>query len=258
MNKNITIKLSLGLLGAALSLTPNQALARIQNTPTEISVKSVFLPAHGYDDNDHIVMVITGELPHVCYTLGETKIEKQGHVIRVHQYAWLRTTGFCGSGDVDPDLTSPFESEISLGQLDTGNYKIEFLRDAEDRKTSIRNFNVSVAETADIDDFAYAAVSDIVSPKMMFDSEQIKVTLQGSFNLTCEHLADSIRVERQEDVFVIMPIIERDQSKPCVRQRTEFQHELDLGKLPAGKYLVHVRAMSGKAVNRVLDIYRKP
>ncbi len=257
MKKALSVTLGIGLLGAALCLAPNKARsATTQEEATEVNVSAVFLPQHGFDDNDHIVMVLTGELPHICYTLGETKIEKEGHVIRVHQYAWIRKTGFCGNGDLDPDLAANFETEVSLGQLETGKYEIQFHQD--ENKLGTRSFGIAVAETADIDDYAYAAVTDIISPKVIFDDEQVKVVIQGTLNSTCEHLQEPLRVEKQGDVFVVMPIIDRGKNQPCRRQRTEFHHELNLGVMHTGSYLVHVRAMNGKAVNRILGIYKKP
>ncbi|MBI3556266.1 MAG: hypothetical protein HY074_08380 [Deltaproteobacteria bacterium] len=255
MNKKVWIALSFGILSTALSFSSTKALA--QDAATEVNVSAVFVPAHGYDDNDHIVMVVKGELPHICYTLGETKIEKKGPTLRVHQYAWLRTTGICGNGDLDPDLTSPYETEVSLGQLDAGKYKIEFLRDQETKNIGTRDFGVAAAETADIDDYPYASVSDVLSDKILLDDESIKIIIQGTLYFSCEHLQEPVRLERQNDVFVVMPIVERDRSQPCRHERTEFRYEIRLGQLKAGPYLVHVRAMSGKAVNRVLDVYRK-
>lgn len=249
------------VVGFSLLLTyawlgPETAMAK--DTPTEISVESVFIPAHGYDDNDHIVMVLAGELPHLCYTLADTRIETRDHVIRVHQYAWLRRTGICGTGDADPDLTAPYETEVSLGQLDAGDYEIQFLKDSESHTVGSRRFNVAVAEGSDIDNFTYAAISDVMSQNIFFDNEPVRVAIQGSTNFSCEQLAEDIRVEKQDDVFVVMPIIvEQDRSVPCRRERHEFRREIDLGKLRAGKYLVHVRSMSGKAMNRILNVYPK-
>ena len=42
----------------------------------------------------------SGNLPSPCYTLADATIETNGNDFRIKKFAWLRTEGACGSGDL--------------------------------------------------------------------------------------------------------------------------------------------------------------
>ena len=130
----------------------------------EVPVEKVFVPAHGYDDNDNVVIRVEGTLPDPCYVLGNTEIKALAdNMFEVHQYAWRRDKGVCSGSD---DLyESSFSEDVSLGRLNLGEYKI--VQHPADDKTTFRPFSVAKAKMNTLDDFNYANVSQVSVPDVI-------------------------------------------------------------------------------------------
>jgi hypothetical protein len=214
----------------------------------EVSVEKVFVPATGYDDNDNVVVRVEGTLPDPCYVLGNTEIKAlANNTYEVHQYAWRRDTGVCAGND---DLyETSFSEDASLGRLSVGDYKI--LQHPTDDQTTVRAFSVSEAKMSTMDDFNYAKVTQVSVPDVIPAGQDVKVTISGTLSSSC-NVISNVKIERQNDVFVVQPI-ELEQGD-CGYTLQFFTKDIDLGQLPAGEYMIHVRAKNGRVVERTFVV----
>ena len=146
----------------------------------------------------------------------------------------------------------PFTQEALLGQMRQGDYAIQYmLAGGELRK---RSLNVSRAPVSTIDSLPYAAVSGAFISDVVPSGEDLVVRLQGVLNSTCTELRGGLKVERIDDVLVVLPVLTVRGDLECAQALIPFEKEVVLGRLEAGQYLVHVSSMNGAALNRVVQV----
>lgn len=235
----------------------------LANEPIELPVENVFIPAHGYDDNDMIQVVVHGNLPNACYTLGETKVEQaaNGGVFKVHQFAEKSTSRLCteGHGGLPPHVMSlvPYTVEVSLGRQKAGEYKIQFWGEGTSGVRS-REYVVEAAPTEQIDSLPYAAVSNAVVSDVVYEGQSVYLSFSGSYQNSCM-MMDRISVKKEKDVYVVLPILKSKLRMYCSQVLVSFQYRVLLEKnAKRGQYLVHMRSRSGKALNEVFEVLPKP
>ncbi len=223
----------------------------------EIRIHSVYFPVQGYDDNDNVQIMIGGVTPDPCYTLGPIQVDRDDvkKVITLHQMAWRRNGGLCEPGDLFEE--SEFNKEIMLGRLPAGDYKISY-GDGVTMKNS-RPMHVDHVTVDHIDNFNYARVQDLRLPRVALESQRIEIVVGGIFSAPCNELKRPLQPQRVGgDTFVILPV----EVRPAVMCKSssikEFQETFDLGFLPAGEYLIHVRSKNGGVVQEVLTVYPHP
>jgi hypothetical protein len=221
----------------------------------EVSVLNALLPSAGYDDNDSIEAVLTGDLPNPCFSLGEATVERVGQRFHVRQYAWMRTDGICGSGDLIEDPV-PFATDVNLGKLSQGSYQLVFNPNADTDGSGDRNrlFSVDFAPVARVDTFTYAATTNATVSDYHKAGDTVLFALSGSLSSRCVRLKEPVKVNQVDDVFVVLPVIERVEGRDCGSARHSFQTQIDLGTPKPGEYLIHIRSRNGKAINRVFTV----
>lgn len=238
-------------LMALLLTTSLQSLASA-NERVEVPIKSILMPQSGFDDNDRVEFVVTGDLPHACMTLGDTEIETLNDAqLRVRQYAWVRTAGPCESGDVS-DQSVSYVQEASAGRLSAGTRELLF----KNHKGMLqsRSFKVDRALSNRIDNFLYAPVSDVVVDKLMFTNESVSLQIRGVFTSGCEELESPVQWQRQGDTLVVKPVTRFKPAVPCDEMLREYRQTVRIGKLSPGQYLAHVRSRNGKSLNQVFYV----
>lgn len=217
----------------------------------EIPVRRVLFPVSGYDDNDNVQIIVEGDLPDPCYVLGKQSLSRDSAgAISVHQYAWRRQGDACDTGDLLGE--SPFSEEVSLGRLKAGDYSVAFSPD--DAKTEYRKLHIDPARVSTTDAFNYARVSTLKTPDIVLEGQHAQIGLSGPLSSSCNKLKDPISVERQGDTIVILPV--EIAGGDCGWSYRTFEKTIDLGVLPVGEYLVHVRSKNGKAVEKTFSVLR--
>jgi hypothetical protein len=234
--------LLIGSLLALTALSSQYGLADDQ-PQEEVAVHKIFFPQTGYDDNDNIQVVIEGELPDPCYVLGKQSIVQDPlhHSITIHQYAWRRNTDICNTGDLLGE--SPFSEEVSLGKLKPGDYSV-----------LSRNLHVETARMTAVDNLNYAQVTGMIMPDFLLPHQPLKLRISGSFSSSCSHLRLPLKVQKQGDVYVVLPEVVNEGE--CGHWPTYFEQEIDLGILPSGEYLVHVRSKNGRVVEKTVMVFK--
>lgn len=202
-----------------------------------VPVRHVFIP-NGFDDNDDVQVVLEGAFKDTCYRLAHTEVLKSDDGKDVEIIQWARKfPGIC------IPTTVPFKSEVSLGRLASGSYKVESVGVDAKPLTIIR------AAANSQDDFIYAPVSSASVGRR--NTGHYVATLNGTLPNGC-FVLEKTEVLRQETVLVLLPVIKFEDNGDCSSEPKPFELMVDLpANLDAGKYLVHVRSMSGKATNVV-------
>jgi hypothetical protein len=222
----------------------------------ELPLKKVYVPRTGFNDVNRVEVVAEGELPNPCFTLAETTVEQgEGdHEFLVRQHAWRSRLGACETEDLIDDAV-PFTSVGVLGRLEAATYHVAF--QAEGGGTKTRAFTVEPAPSNAVDEFPYAVIGSVTMELGYRAEEEVTATLRGFLPATCYEFQRPMRIETQDDVVVVRPILERIPGVPCERRRIAFREEIEFGKLAPGTYLAHVRSRSGDAVYRAFQIWKK-
>lgn len=223
----------------------------------EVPIAHVFVPEVGFDDNDNVEVVLDGVLPNGCYSIGNADVQvKDAHRITARLFAKVQTLGVCADQDKLPlQLRPPVPYTItqSLGTLPMGDYRVFFPRPL--LTEGIRTFNVAHAKTMSVDDYPYAAVSGIWIGDLVRGDQNMQATLVGSMTADCSLLTQTdIHVRREDDVYVIEPVLEFKPNVLCAFVMSPFERQIDLGRAAAGRYLLHVRSMNGNAVSRAFSV----
>jgi hypothetical protein len=228
----------------ALSIFSSHRGRADERPQEEIEINKIFFPQTGYDDNDNIQVMVEGDLPDPCYVLGKQSIDHDpiSRKITVHQYAWRRNTDICNSGDLLGE--SPFSEEVSLGKLKSGDYVV-----------NSRKLHVETARMSATDNLNYAQISGLGMPDFLPPNRHAMLKISGTFLTPCSHLRLPIAVQKQGDVFVILP--EEVNPGTCGHWPTYFEQEIDLGVLPGGEYLVHIRSKNGRVVEKTLRVFKE-
>jgi hypothetical protein len=140
----------------------------------------------------------------------------------------------------------PFERVIDLGVLKAGTYKIT----QSGGKRNLGSIRIQKSKTEQPDDYLYAPISQAFLQSRALSN---RVFLVGNFPVSCMKIKE-VKANVQGKVLVVQPIAEIDSSVPCVEGSYTFETSKDLGAVPGGRYLLHVRSMNGKAVNNLVDI----
>lgn len=227
-------------------------------TRVEIPVEALLTPHTGFEEKNNIQVVLYGGLPNSCYTLAEYTTEKlDEHTISVHQYALRDNTGMCADEESMPihmKMVIPFMQEVSVGRLPAGDY--HFVFNKVGGGSSMRAMNVSRNISPTVDSLPYAAVSAVQAPDVVMSLQHLVVKVSGVLNSTCTSLDPNIKIMREDDVLILLPTIEVRHDVLCAQVMVPFEKKVDLGPVPPGIHLIHTRSMSGKAVNKVVNVMK--
>lgn len=197
----------------------------------------------GFDDNDHVQVVVTGQFPDTCYKLGPVTAQKTATGIEVLQQAY-RHNGGC------LDMMVPFSQVVDLDLVKAGDYEI---KDRTSGK-AIGQLPVAVAKAPSPDDYLYAPVEEV----MILEERGGKgPTLYMTGNFPSRRMqVKEIRVQRFNDVVVVQPIVQigANANEERANAHPRFEVKKALTDLPKGNFLLHVRSMNGKAVNKMEEL----
>ncbi|OQW49204.1 MAG: hypothetical protein A4S09_03815 [Proteobacteria bacterium SG_bin7] len=220
----------------------------------ETLVEKVFVPPTGFDSNDNVLVMLDGTLANQCQQVSDTDVrfDSENKVFYVRQMARVRSTKECHRSPLPRHLGLPgyFSKEISFGVLSPGEYRVEFRGSSG---WSSRSFVVSETQTESTDDEIYAPVSNFFVPEMMDETESVQIVLTGVIGSRCLDWK-SVEIERFNDIIVVKPKMQIVSTKFCSITPWPLEKIISLGKLKAGRYMVHVRSMNGQGLSRMFSI----
>ncbi len=213
-----------------------------QQKPTVVSfpLERSFVPI-GYDDNDKVQLTLAGSFPDTCYRVAsvKTRVDEATKTVFVHQTAY-HYPGICIRVFV------PFSSVADLGIIGAGEYRIV----DESSKKDLGKLPVLRSAHSGADDYLYAAIFDATISN---DSPGKRMlNLYGEMPDRCSELQD-VQVHYYPEVIVVQPIAKRI-GENCIAEKKRFIKMVPLDSSVKGVHLLHVRSLSGQAINKLVDV----
>ncbi len=221
--------------------------------PIEVAspIEKIFIP-EGFDDNDNIEVVLHGNFPNTCYTVGRASatVDNENHEIVV------KATAYKYPGKLCLQSITPFIQTVTLGLLNEGNYTVRMA----DKQNLQKEMLVSKRKTESADDYLYATVEN-AGLQIDADSGKQAVKLSGHFPyffVGCMVLRDVKVKTAPSDVLVVQPIAEIVDNEECQNQPADRSFEYTAGLTEAfrGEGLLHVRTLDGNSINRYINVDR--
>ncbi len=202
-------------------------------------VGHIYTP-EGFDSNDSVEVVVTGNFPNPCYGRNKVEVRVEDDVIDIEVTAILseRFRRIC------PEMMIPFKEVISLGNLQGGEYFVNV------NKGAVKGvLNVAEAPSNAVDEHLYAAI-DYVEKKGKED-----YVLHGWKYSDCVHLDKVEVVSNNRDTLSILPIMKQTQEFcPMKGMPISIPVKLNFASLKTRLPLIHVRTMDGKSFNSIINI----
>jgi|HubBroStandDraft_6_1064221.scaffolds.fasta_scaffold510832_1 hypothetical protein len=211
-----------------------------------IGSDNLFVP-NGFDSNDNVEVVVTGDLPNTCYLRPEGKVAVSDTKILITMMA----TKVSGEETNCIMAVVPYMVSVPLGQLSEGYYSVLVNPQTPAEKNG--SLHVARPNYNSINNFPYANVMHIEAV-----SGQDKIILKGVHPSGCMEIERvEIYANDKRDTYSILPIIKATMPI-CDQMMTSFSYTLDLPPSPHAKQLLHVRKIDGTAINYLLShTYRK-
>lgn len=215
----------------------------LADTPVVVIVQpeDIFV-LNGFDDNDHVEIIISGYLPTLCHQSPSLKSRVEGDQILITLTAlhFDRTNPFC------TQIPIPFLEVVNVGVLPAGDYRVVVNRDTPFEAND--SLHVDVAPTQEQNNFLYAQVEYV---------EKIQgartIVLAGTNPSDCLALDRVQFVSNEKNALAVLPILKKS-TENCEYRPTPFKYMIDVPKvLSKDKILMHVRRMDGKAVNTLFS-----
>jgi hypothetical protein len=234
----ITAILTLGHGIAHADATNPEEAYRPATVPTLYN--TLYVP-DGFDSNDNTQVVAEGMFSNACYRPANpnVKVDSSKKTISIGPVAY-KFNGFC------LQIILPYDRVIDLGMVPSGQYKL--IQEANGQE--LGQINIKPATNLAADDFLYASIS-----QAFYYSENGKnqVVLTGDFPNSCMKMQE-VRIELQSKVIVIQPIADMQAGSNCTGGKFPFRQVVELKSVHAGRYLLHVRSLNGRAVNTLIDV----
>lgn len=238
-NGGVMKKLLIGLV----LLVAGISFSQVQELPTlrYSKIDTGYIP-YGFDSNDNVQFVIEGVYRDTCSRPAGTqyKVNSQAKIVEVVSYEY-RYQGPC------LDVLVPHDEVVNLGVVADGNYRVVQANGFE-----LGRMIITKATKASPDDYLYAPISQAY---LKSRNGQVTVTISGVFSNSCMTLS-KVTSQVQPRVISVQPIAEINRSSGgCVNGSYPFERSIIINNVKAGRYLLHVRSLNGKAINNLFDVY---
>jgi hypothetical protein len=217
------------------------ALAQPEIIPSP--VKHLYVP-HGFDSNDSVEVVVTGLYPNACYSRNKVEVKVQGERIDINVTAIAPEKNF---NRFCPDMVVPFKEDITIGNLQGGEYEVRVNAWAPNALT--KNLMIAEASSNAVDEHLYAAIEWVER------KSKEEVVLHGWNYSNCVVL-DKVQVSSNgSDTLAVLPIMKQvSDFCPMKMMPVAIPVKLDMSSMKMNEPLLHVRTMDGKSVNAIVNL----
>jgi hypothetical protein len=201
-------------------------------------VSHLYVPL-GFDDNDNVEIVVTGNFPNPCYTRNRVDIFIKDHKIEVTIKALYRN----GKNRITcPQMLVPYKEVISLGNLPRGPYSLSVNYILKDQ------LEIKEARSNVIDEHFYAFVDYVARDEV---TQELKLFAYRTSECM---VLDRVEYLNEKDTISILPIM-KQVSEFCPMKLTPYQIKIapPFENVKTNKVLLHVRTIDGKSVNTIID-----
>jgi hypothetical protein len=229
------------IMTASLSFNVFAILPEVVEAP----IDHVFVP-NGFDNNDHVELVVTGKFPNPCYTRNKYDVKVKNDTIKIDITSLSMD---------DPAYTKceplkiPFTEVVDVGSLQGGDYKVIINEGGKyEQKETI---TIGTASSDSIDDNIYAMVDYIETGFTGGASgDAILVAQSPSPCLTLDRVE---YLSNNKDALSVLPIMKKVSSDcPEKRERIEIPIKFDPSKFKFEQILLFVRTIEGRSVNTII------
>lgn len=205
-----------------------------------INVEHLFIPK-GFDENDHVQVMVYGHLPNPCFRRAHAEAKRDGDHITVT----VKATRRINPNRVCIEMAVPFLLPVDVGHIKPGDYTVSVsTNSANPAKLHVE---AQSGDHISIDDFLYANVSSVE-----VDAKTRVVTLKGENPSPCLELDQIFSTSNGENTYAVMPVVKKKEDVECTAEETPFVYTYQLpDDLNAKKVLVHVRTLEGNSKNKV-------
>ncbi len=207
-------------------------------------VEHLYLPA-GFDSNDAVEVVVTGNFPNSCYARNDVKVAVKDDIVDIKVTAISHEKNFPAARC--PDMVVPFKEVVHVGNLQGGDYKVRVNAGTEYALQD--KLNIEEASSNSVDEHIYAAI------------EYVERKGKNDFVLHGWRYSNCIDIDRVEvksnnkDTLSIMPVMKQLSTFcPMKMMPTQYPVKLDFNSVKINQPLLHVRTMDGKSVNSVINV----
>ena len=243
MKKMILVLSLVSMVSASHASAYGSDQPRVQT----LKPSEVFTPK-GFDSNDNAQIVVAGALSGYCMKLGavQHKVDIANKRIYINQSVSI--TGNCS----DLAMYIPYSTVINLGALPAGNYDIGAL-DTNGQYAKMSTLPISPAKTQSsntTDERLYAPVANLkfdMNPTM---SAPV-ITISGVLTNSCLSLGNIEARPTANNILEVLPIVKVAREN-CKMTTAPFSKSIALPGFPSIDTLIHVRAMGGQSINKVI------
>jgi hypothetical protein len=232
---------------AALASLAAPTVARADDTLVSVAAERLFIP-RGFDDNDSAQIVADGVFSSGCYKLAKGEFD----VDLVTQRISLRVMARLSDSPCI-QVVVPYTYVFELGVLPKGEYDV-----VVEGTDVTGKLNIAESTNAGPDDEMYAAIDNAYVMELPSLGKR-QIMLEGVYTNTCMRWVRTEVKHIARDVLEVLPIVRIEPADGCQDLRFPFKGiAVDVPGLEKGRYLLHVRAMNGAAVNRVFEVAPTP
>jgi hypothetical protein len=210
-----------------------------------IEADHLYVP-YGFDDNDHVEVVVSGWLPNSCYRRPTGRVVRRGSGIEVQMTASVNRAGAC------LEMIVPYMLTVSLGRVTAGEHRIV----VRGQPHLTKMLKVQEANLTSIDDYTYADVDKV---SLLPDTRTVALTgMNPSDCMALEHVRF---ISNGTDTYSVMPIVKQVR-RVCNSVQSYFNYQVELpNDITGDRVLLHVRKLQGTSLNEVIDnpaVQKKP
>lgn len=231
--KVLAALISTGLTFSAYAIMPDVVEAPIDH---------VFVP-HGFDNNDHVEIIVTGKFPNPCYTRNKYEVQVKEDSIKIDITSLSMD---------DPAYTKceplkiPFTEVVNIGSLQGGNYQIIVNEGGQHEKKE--NIVIGTTSSESVDENIYAMIDYIETGFTGGASGDAMLMAQSPS--PCLVLDRVEYLSNAKDTLSVLPIMKKISSNcPEKRQKLEIPIKFDPTKFKSDQILLFVRTIEGRSVN---------
>jgi hypothetical protein len=242
--------LTLSVLSFALfcTVTITAAQAEPERTRVTILKPEVIYSPRGFDSNDNAQVVVSGSFTGYCMKTRsmEKKIDLNNRRI------YLTHSVTIADGCTDLAMYIPYSNVVDLGPLPAGQYEIgaQDENGAFVRMGSLPIAKAAVLNTHSTDERVYAPVTSVSFSMTPAMSEPV-ITLGGILTNSCLNPANLEIRQTANNVIEVLPTLAVSRDN-CKAVAVRYQKSVTLKGFPSTDTLIHIRAMNGQAINRVI------
>lgn len=209
-------------------------------------VDHLFVP-QGFDNNDNVEVVVTGKFPNPCFIRNKIDVVVKEEKISITVTALKREDE---RSELCEPMTVPFTEEISIGNLQGGDYEI--VVNEGSRYVQKDSLTVGISRSESVDDHLYPIVEYV---ELGFTGG-----LSGDAVLYAKTPSDCVvfdhveYISNKKDTIAILPVMKKTGTVCHERiARIEIPIRFNVRSLPHSDVLLYVRSIEGKSVNAIIQ-----